>query len=317
MNNPNLPIGRTFLEPLETYILGKPQVLRFALATILAQGHVLIEDVPGVGKTRLAKALALVTGCTFGRIQCTPDLTPSDVVGISLYNKDLQAFEFLPGPIMNQVVLADELNRTSPRTQSSFLEAMGEAQVSVDGKTHRLPTPFLVIATQNPLEFQGTYPLPEAQRDRFMVSLSLGYPDSAEELEILEVNRNIQLNTQPETQFSNNQALLLEYQQQIRKIHTAPSLKHYMIELVGRTRTHDDLTLGLSPRASQDMYWFSKALAWIDGEEYVKPDHIQEAIFSVWSHRLVVSPQAKMRSISPHQILEHILKQVPVPIEKY
>lgn len=316
MDKSNQPDKNSFLHVLGQYILGKPQILRLAMATVLAQGHLLIEDVPGVGKTRLAKALALVTGCSFGRIQCTPDLTPSDVVGISVYNKELQSFEFLPGPIMNQVVLADELNRTSPRTQSSLLEAMGEGQVSVDGKTYKLPTPFLLIATQNPLEFQGTYPLPEAQRDRFMASLSIGYPDSVEELNILELNRNLEILNQPETQQSNNQTKLLKYQEEILNIHTAPSIKQYILELVGQTRTRDDLRLGLSPRASQDMFWFSKALAWIDGLNYVKPDHIQEAIFPVWTHRLVASSQAKMRGIMPHQILEEILKQVPVPMDR-
>lgn len=301
---------QAFIEILQQHIIGKPQALRFALATIFAQGHLLIEDVPGVGKTRLAKALAAVLGCSFGRIQCTPDLTPSDVLGISLYKKEKDSFEFIPGPVMNQVVLADELNRTSPRTQSSFLEAMGEGQVSVDGKTYPLPKPYLVIATQNPLEFQGTYPIPEAQRDRFMASISLGYPSSLEEQEILSLNRTLDLAqgpAQPED--------ILAIQDQVRHIPMASSLQRYLVELARQSRNVHTITLGLSPRASQDLFWFTKALAWIDGLDYVTPDLIQEAVLPVWAHRLVLSPQAKISGITADQILQDIVQKMPVPLE--
>ena len=297
---------------IELVLVGKGGVIELTLAAILSGGHVLIEDVPGIGKTTLARCLAESLGCSFKRIQFTPDLMPSDITGIHYYNQKSGDFEFRPGPIIAQVVLADEINRATPRTQSALLEAMGEGQLTIDEVTVRLPRPFLVIATQNPIELEGTFPLPEAQLDRFLLRIRLGYPDELEEEEMLHRFRSASpLDSLEavtgEEEFLNIQSLVTE-------VHVEPALRNYIVQVVQATRRHDDVELGASPRASIGLYRCSQALAAIQGRAYITPDDVKALASYALAHRIILKSQARLRDTSPESIIEGIMSQVPVPV---
>lgn len=296
---------------VERVIVGKAEPVAFSLIAVICRGHILIEDVPGVGKTVLTKAIARSIGCTFKRIQFTPDLLPSDVTGVSIYNQKTSNFEFRPGPIMAQIVLADEINRATPKTQSALLEAMEEGQVTVDGVSYHLPEPFMVMATQNPIEYEGTFPLPEAQLDRFMMNISLGYPKSADEMNILDSHQHhhplddlAQIMTADE---------LTGIQQQVRNIHVDASIREYIVAIANATRNHTNIYLGASPRGSLALFRATQALAAMHGRGYVIPDDVKLLVKPTLAHRIIVTPAARVRSITSTAILEEILQIVPVP----
>lgn len=296
---------------VEQVIVGKADAVAFSLIAVICHGHVLIEDVPGVGKTVLTKAIARSIGCSFKRIQFTPDLLPSDVTGVSIYNQKNANFEFRPGPIMSQIVLADEVNRATPKTQSALLEAMEEGQVTIDGTTYHLPEPFMVMATQNPIEYEGTFPLPEAQLDRFMMNIKLGYPKPADEVNILTSHQHhhplddlTQIMTAEE---------LVTIQKQVRTIHVDPSIREYIVAIANATRNHQNIYLGASPRGSLSLFRASQALAAMRGRGYVIPDDIKLLVKPTLAHRIIVTPAARVRSITSTVILDEILQMVPVP----
>jgi MoxR-like ATPase len=295
---------------VERVIVGKHVEVRMALVALLCEGHILIEDVPGVGKTMLAKALSKSIGCSFRRIQFTPDLLPSDVTGLSIFNQKTQEFEFRPGPIMAQVVLADEINRATPKTQSALLECMEERQATIDGTTYPMPSPFLVIATQNPIEYEGTFALPEAQLDRFMLRLRLGYPKAMEEIVILDEQKRLH----PIDDL--RQVLELEelrqMQSAIKEIYVDQTVAEYIVRLVTATREHPDVYLGSSPRGSLNLYRSSQALAALEGRDYVIPDDVKQLAIAVLAHRLIIKSQASLREIDPDSIVREILGQVPI-----
>ncbi len=297
---------------IETVLVGKGGVIELTLAAILSGGHLLIEDVPGIGKTTLGRCLALSLDCTFKRIQFTPDLMPSDITGIHFYNQKTGDFEFRPGPIISQIVLADEINRGTPRTQSALLEAMGERQVTIDEVTIPLPSPFLVIATQNPIELEGTFPLPEAQLDRFLLRIRLGYPQEAEEQEMLSRFRTSspELDLKPVAggpEIVNLQALVTE-------VHVEPALQNYIVQVVQATRGHADVELGASPRASLGLFRCCQALAAIQGRAFVTPDDVKALATFALAHRMILKPQARLRERTAELIIDEILSQVPVPV---
>jgi MoxR-like ATPases len=295
---------------IERVIVGKHAEVRMAMVSLLCAGHILIEDVPGVGKTMLAKALAKSIGCSFRRIQFTPDLLPSDVTGLSIFNQKTQDFEFRPGPIMAQVVLADEINRATPKTQSALLECMEERQATIDGVTYKMPAPFLVVATQNPIEYEGTFALPEAQLDRFMLRLRMGYPKAMEELLILDEQKR----QHPIEDI--HQVLdvdeLRQMQTAIKEVYVDPAVGEYIVRLVTATREHPDVYLGASPRGSINLYRASQAFAALDGRDYVIPDDIKQLGVAILAHRLIVKSQASLREIDPDAIVREILSQVPI-----
>ncbi|MBI5094385.1 MAG: MoxR family ATPase [Candidatus Hydrogenedentes bacterium] len=304
-------IIKTVIANTETVVLGKTSVIKTALSAILAGGHVLLEDVPGVAKTMLVRALAVSTGCSFTRIQCTPDLLPSDVTGVSVYNQKSQEFEFRPGPIFAQMVVADEINRATPRTQSSLLEAMAEGQVSADGKTYHLKLPFIVFATQNPVEHEGTFPLPEAQLDRFMMRLSVGYPSivaEAEMLELLRVSHPIDA-LKPVS----DAETVLKMQTSVREIFVHEKVRDYILRLVNRTRDSVQLSLGASPRASIALFRAAQAYAAVQGRGYVLPDDIKALAHPVLEHRVILNPEARLRRATSQGVLRDILTEVAVP----
>jgi MoxR-like ATPase len=296
---------------VERVIVGKAEPVAFSLIAVICDGHVLIEDVPGVGKTVLTKAIARSIGCTFKRIQFTPDLLPSDVTGVSIYNQKSSNFEFRPGPIMAQIVLADEINRATPKTQSALLEAMEESQVTVDGVSYRLPEPFMVMATQNPIEYEGTFPLPEAQLDRFMMNISLGYPKAVDEMNILDSHQHHHP-LEDLAQIMTAEELLL-IQRQVRSIHVDPSIREYIVAIANATRSHASIYLGASPRGSLALFRASQALAGMRGRGYVIPDDVKLLAKPTLAHRLIVTPSARVRSITSTAVLEEILQTVPVP----
>jgi MoxR-like ATPase len=303
--------GNRLIKNLEKVIVGKSQSLELIVVGLLCQGHMLIEDVPGVGKTVLARSLAKSLGCSFNRLQFTPDMLPSDVTGVSIYNQSKRVFEFRPGPIFAQVVLVDEINRATPKTQAALLEAMEERQVTVDGTTHPLPGPFMVLATQNPIEYEGTFPLPEAQLDRFLLRVRLGYPNPKDEIEIL--NRQ-QLRHPIETLISViNVDELKEAMEDIKKVYVSDAIKNYVVELTNRTRHHGDVYLGASPRGSLGLFRTGQAAAALAGLDYVLPDDIKRLAVPVLAHRVIVGPAARLRELSAEKIVQEILDKTPVP----
>lgn len=295
---------------MEKVMVGKRQEVQHVLVALLCQGHVLIEDVPGVGKTTLVRALARSLGCQFRRIQFTPDLLPSDVTGVNMWNQATGQFEFRPGPIMSQVVLADEINRTSPKTQAALLEAMEERQVTVDGITHPLPKPFLVLATQNPIEYEGTFPLPEAQLDRFLLRLRLGYPTLEQEREILHRSGQAPMEQLAPAAGPGD---LLQVQGEVGTVHVDPAVEEYLLHLVHRTRGHRDLYLGASPRGAIALYRAAQALALLRGRSYVLPDDVKEMAPLTLGHRVILKPEAHLRGATADGIIAEILQGLPVP----
>ena len=304
-------IAETAIGNVEKVIIGKSEAIRLAFITLLCQGHLLIEDVPGVGKTVLAKSLARSIGCTFKRIQFTPDLLPSDVTGVSVFNQKTREFEFRPGPVIAQIVLTDEINRATPKTQSALLEAMEERQITVDGVTYPMPRPFLVLATQNPIEYEGTFPLPEAQLDRFMMRVSLGYPKSEDEIAILDSQQFHHPLEEIDQVISVEE--LLDVQEAIKSVHVGPLVKEYIVALVGASRNHPDVYLGSSPRGSLYLYRTSQALAAMEGRDYVIPDDIKALAETTLAHRLIISPSARIKNVDTRTVVAELLQAVPVP----
>lgn len=296
---------------LEKVIVGKRQSVELIVIGLLCQGHVLIEDVPGVGKTMLARSLARSLDCVFNRIQFTPDMLPSDVTGVSIYNQQKNKFEFRPGPVIGQIILADEINRATPKTQAALLEAMEERQVTVDGVTHILPKPFMVLATQNPIEYEGTFPLPEAQLDRFLLRLRLGYPSTADEIRVMDDQR-----LHHPLEALKPVVKLKEIQQAIdavKRVYLSPAIKRYIVELTTRTRQSADVYLGASPRGSLFLARAGQARAALMGRDHVLPDDIKALAVSVLAHRMIVSPAARMRDLSSDRIMQEVILATPVP----
>ena len=302
--------GEKVLANVERVIVGKHHEVRLALVALLCRGHLLIEDVPGTGKTVLAKAIARSLGCSFRRIQFTPDLLPSDVTGLSIYNQKTQEFEFRPGPIMSQVVLADEINRATPKTQSSLLESMEERQATVDGTTYAMPDPFLVIATQNPSEYEGTFALPEAQLDRFMLRIRLGYPQPLEEVMILDEQKRTHPLEDLEVVCSVDE--LRGMQTSIRDIYVDSSVAEYIVRLVGATRTHPDVYLGASPRGSIALYRAGQALAGLMGRDYVIPDDIKALAEPALAHRLIIKTSSSIHDVQSGNVVRELLDSIPI-----
>ncbi len=303
--------SRTLITNVERVIVGKSSAIQLAVIGLLSKGHLLIEDVPGVGKTMLARSLSRSLNCTFGRIQFTPDMLPSDVTGVSIYNQATNSFEYQRGPIVSQIVLVDEINRATPKTQSALLEAMEERQVTVDGVSHKLPEPFMVLATQNPIEYEGTYSLPEAQLDRFLMRIDLGYPALRDEIEVLDRQQFSHPVTDLEPVVSSED--LLAAQEQIKTVYVSPALKEYIVRLVQSTRQHPDVFLGASPRGSLTLYRTAQARAAMAGREYALPDDVKFISPYVLSHRMIISPSARLRNVQAEQIVRTILDQVPMP----
>jgi MoxR-like ATPase len=298
------------LKNLEKVILGKNEVLNLVIMGLICRGHLLIDDVPGVGKTVLAKSLAISLGSRFRRIQFTPDMLPSDITGVSFYNQKNKDFEFRPGPIMTEIILADEINRATPKTQSALLEAMEERQVTVDGITHPLPTTFMVIGTQNPIEYEGTFPLPEAQLDRFLLKIKIGYPSVSNEILILEsqqFNHPIEVLKAVTTQKE-----LITIQKAVKEVYVSDALKKYLVRIIKATRENDDIYLGASPRGSLGLFRMGQAFAALNGREYIIPDDLKEIAVQVLSHRIVIQPGARIKNLSPELVIQEILDQVPV-----
>ena len=304
-------IAREIVDNVSKVIVGKQPVIERALAAVIAQGHILIEDVPGVGKTMLAKSISSSIGCSFKRIQFTPDLLPSDIVGVSIYNQSTREFQFRPGPVMAQIVLVDEINRATPKTQSALLEAMEELQVSVDGVTRPLEQPFIVMATQNPIEYEGTFPLPEAQLDRFLMRISLGYPSFTDELSVIEQQEKTHPIDELEAVASPEDVIKL--QEAAKNVYVDTAVREYIVGLIEATRNHEDVSLGASPRASLGMFRAVRGMAILRDRDYVIPDDVKELAYAVLAHRLILSPAARMRGLHTGQVIDGLLESVAVP----
>lgn len=303
--------AKSITDNLERVIVGKSETVELVVVGLLCQGHLLIDDVPGVGKTVLARSLAKSLGCDFSRIQFTPDMLPSDVTGVSIFNQVTREFEYRPGPIMAQIILADEINRATPKTQSAMLEAMEERQVTVDGATYPLPKPFLVMGTQNPIEYEGTFPLPEAQLDRFFMRVRMGYPQLLDEIKVLE-HQQLQhpiLTLKPVATVEE----LLNVQELVKTIYVSPAVKRYIVEIVRATRENPDIYLGSSPRGSLGLFRAGQAMAAIQGRDYVLPDDIKFLAEYVLSHRMVVQPASRLRNLTADQVVREIVTSLPVP----
>ena len=305
-------VSKKIIKNIERVIVGKRQSIVFSLVSWFSQGHFLLEDVPGVAKTILARALAASVGCDFKRIQCTPDLLPSDVTGASIFNQKTAEFEFRPGPLFANIALADEINRTTPRTQAALLEAMAESCITVDGKTHALAPPFLVIATQNPVDHEGTFPLPEAQLDRFMMKFSLGYPTMEEELNILQ-------RLQMEHPIDKLQAVvskeeIVQCQNTVRGVSVDPKVQRYILQIVHLTRHHKHLQLGGSPRASIALFRTSQSMAAIRGRSFVTPDDVKMVAAPVLNHRMILKPESRLRKVTTEQVVTQVVAEIPVPV---
>jgi MoxR-like ATPase len=303
--------AKKIISNVEKVIVGKRQQLILSLVSWFCGGHILLEDVPGVAKTMLARALAKSVGCSFKRIQCTPDLLPTDVTGASIFNQKTVEFDFRPGPIFAQIVLADEINRATPRTQAALLEAMAESRVTVDGVTHDLAPPFLVIATQNPIDHEGTFPLPEAQLDRFLMRFSLGYPTMEEELKMLEMLRHSHpLDTLEAVVMAEE---LIQCQRAVREIHVDEKVRQYLMQIVHDTRTNEDLSLGASPRASIALFRSSQAMAAIRGRAFVQPDDVKRVAAAVLTHRLILKPESRLRKVTAQHVVDEVVAEIAVP----
>jgi MoxR-like ATPase len=304
--------AKKIIANVETAIVGKRRQIVLSLVSWFCEGHILLEDVPGVAKTMLARALARSVGCSFKRVQCTPDLLPTDVTGASVFNQKTTDFVFRPGPIFAQIVLADEINRATPRTQAALLEAMAEGRVTVDGVTHVLEPPFLVIATQNPVDHEGTFPLPEAQLDRFLMRFSLGYPSMQDELKMLEMLQKEHPLERLQPVVSPQE--LRDCQKAVRAVHVDEKVRKYLMQIVHDTRQSDDLSLGASPRASIALFRASQALAIASGRNYVQPDDVKRVAAPILTHRLILQPESRLRKITAEEVVEDIVEEVPVPL---
>tara|TARA_B100001123_G_scaffold87158_1_gene100157 strand:- start:2135 stop:3121 length:987 start_codon:yes stop_codon:yes gene_type:complete len=304
-------IAERIIDNVRKVIVGKDDAIKLGVVALITGGHILIEDVPGVGKTMLAKSMARSTGCTFSRIQFTPDMLPSDITGISIYNQKTQGFEFRPGPVIAQIVLADEINRATPKTQSALLEAMEENQITVEGVTHSLSQPFMIMATQNPIEYEGTFPLPEAQLDRFLLRINLGYPNFDDEISIMS-------DQQTDHPFSVLEAVgtpneILELQKEARGVYVDQLVKQYIVTLSENTRNHTDVALGASPRASLSLFKASQSLALLNGRDFVLPDDVKELVLPIFSHRLILTASSRMQGSNSKLLIEEILEKIEVP----
>ncbi len=304
-------VSERIVQSVGQVIIGKRNEVRLTVLGLLSQGHILIEDIPGVGKTMMARALSRAIGCQFSRIQFTPDMLPSDVTGVSVFNQQTTTFEFRPGPIMAQVVLADEINRATPKTQAALLEAMEERQVTVDGHTYAMQSPFIILATQNPIEYEGTFPLPEAQLDRFLMRIQLGYPDPAEELTMLSAQQHDHPINHMQQAITVDE--LVAAQQAVRSVYVADEVKRYMVDLAGASRRHPDVYLGASPRGSLALLRTAQTRAAMAGRDYVIPDDVKALAEVTLVHRIIVGPQARIRNISARTIVQDILASTPVP----
>jgi len=304
-------IAERILANVQKVIIGKEEEIGLAVVCLLCAGHLLIEDVPGVGKTMLARSLAKSTGCEFKRIQFTPDILPSDVTGVSVYNQKSGDFEFRPGPIVAEIVLADEINRATPKTQSALLEAMEEGRVTVDGVTRDLPKPFMVLATQNPIEYEGTFPLPEAQLDRFLMRVHLGYPSNTDE--VLMMDNQQLVHPIDSLEQVTDATEIIQIQRAVKEIYVDPLIKHYIVGLVDMTRQHESVYLGASPRGSLALYRTAQAQAMLDGRDYVIPDDVKELAYATLGHRVIVSPSARVKSVTAADVVLGCLERVPVP----
>jgi len=302
------------IENVEKVIVGKRQVIEYFLTAILSNGHILLEDIPGVGKTMLSRAMAISLGMSFKRIQCTPDLLPSDITGVSIFNQKTQEFEFKPGPVFANLVLADEINRATPRTQSSLLECMEERQVTVEGVSIKLPRPFIVMATQNPIEYEGVFPLPEAQLDRFLMKLSIGYPSYEDEMEIVKMQRLRHPIEELKPVASLEEVLSL--QEKIKEVYVDETIIQYILDIVSATRKHSDIAVGSSLRGSLALYRTSQALAYIRGRDYVLPDDVKELAPLVLSHRIILKSESYLRGYTQRGVISSILASVEVPVGK-
>ena len=299
------------VQNIEKVIIGKRDTVELAVVSLLCQGHLLIEDVPGVGKTMLARSLSRSIGCSFSRIQFTPDMLPSDVTGVSIFNQVSREFEFRAGPIMAQVVLSDEINRATPKTQAALLEAMEERQVTVDGITHQLPRPFMVLATQNPIEYEGTFPLPEAQLDRFLLRVRLGYPKANDEIKVLDRQQFKHPIEDLDKVVTAEEVLMA--QETVKSVYVAPAVKSYLVELTRRTREYPEVYLGASPRGSLTLYRAGQARAAMDGRDFVLPDDVKALAEAALGHRVILGPSARLRDLNTTQVVEELLSSVPVP----